>query len=224
MEKQAAKEAEPICRAVMMRLLAHAPTQGRAGSDLRTAVGDFLAQLEWYLLYDEYGPPVKDIFDQARAIGVDLEEFEDVRKVAFNYLPAPKTVGAKLAQNSLIEFTLVEEAQVIGSTVFTSREDVDAVKKAVNAAFDPMEELAADDMDQAAFSALVGLHAAVAFHLAEVARPLPRMLSYAFYNTLSSLVIGYKLYSDASRCDEIRAENKIIHPAFCPMEGRALSG
>jgi len=37
------------------------------------------------------------------------------------------------------------------------------------------------------------------------------------------LTIAYKLYSDASRADEVRAENKIVHPAFCPLVGYGLS-
>jgi prophage DNA circulation protein len=36
-------------------------------------------------------------------------------------------------------------------------------------------------------------------------------------------VMAYKLYDDASRCDELRQENKVVHPAFCPPTGRALS-
>jgi prophage DNA circulation protein len=40
---------------------------------------------------------------------------------------------------------------------------------------------------------------------------------------LPTLSIAYKLYSDASRADEIRSENKVVHPAFCPMSGHGLS-
>jgi prophage DNA circulation protein len=36
-------------------------------------------------------------------------------------------------------------------------------------------------------------------------------------------VLAYRLYADASRADEIRAENKVVHPAFCPPTGIALS-
>jgi hypothetical protein len=38
-----------------------------------------------------------------------------------------------------------------------------------------------------------------------------------------SVVVAYKLYEDASRCDKVRNENKIVHPAFCPRLGEALS-
>jgi prophage DNA circulation protein len=106
---------------------------------------------------------------------------------------------------------------------FVSRDDVDVVRNTMNNAFLPMEEIAADEMAQDTYQHLVSLHAALAFHLAQTARPLPRMLNYAFYDTYSSLVMGYRLYSDASRGDELRAENKVVHPAFMPRSGRALA-
>jgi prophage DNA circulation protein len=60
-------------------------------------------------------------------------------------------------------------------------------------------------------------------HLVETARPLPRMLNYRFYLTMPNVVMAHRLYADASRADELRNENKIVHPAFCPRQGRALS-
>jgi prophage DNA circulation protein len=35
--------------------------------------------------------------------------------------------------------------------------------------------------------------------------------------------MAYRLYTDASRADDVRDENKVVHPAFCPMTGLALS-
>ena len=73
------------------------------------------------------------------------------------------------------------------------------------------------------FQALIALHGAVTNHLVTTARPLPRMLNFQFFEPLPSLVMAYKLYDDASRCDELREENKVVHPAFCPPTGQALS-
>jgi prophage DNA circulation protein len=98
------------------------------------------------------------------------------------------------------------------------------VKASTSEAFAAMQEIAADDMDQAGYMVLIQLHAALAYYLAQTARPLPRMLSYAFTDTLPTLVLAYRLYADAGRADELRAENKIVHPAFSLREGRALSG
>ena len=49
------------------------------------------------------------------------------------------------------------------------------------------------------------------------------MIGYQFAEVLPTLVISYRLYGDASRADEVRDENEIVHPAFCPTIGQALS-
>ena len=86
-----------------------------------------------------------------------------------------------------------------------------------------MQDDIADRMDAMTFRAIIELHAAVSFFLIETARPLPRMMTFRFNLPLPSLTIAQKLYYDASRADELRQENKIIHPAFCQLRGRALS-
>ena len=52
---------------------------------------------------------------------------------------------------------------------------------------------------------------------------LPRMVSYTVGAVMPALTLANRIYADAGRADELAAENKIIHPAFCPREGRALS-
>jgi len=214
-------EAVPLCTRTLTYLLQLAPTRGRPGSDLRTMVGDFLAQAEVLLHSDQAGPPLDAIFDQARKVGITQPQLDSVR--AKTATETPTTLGAKLIQNALIKFTLATEARVIADMKFVSRGDVDALKIVINDSFAPVEELAADDMDQAAFMALIQLHAAVAFYLDKTARPLPRMLDYAFMDILPSLTLAYRLYADAGRADEVRNENKIVHPAFSPRSGKALS-
>jgi prophage DNA circulation protein len=49
------------------------------------------------------------------------------------------------------------------------------------------------------------------------------MVSYEFAATKPSLVYAYRLYDDASRGDGLRVENKVVHPAFMPRIGRAMS-
>jgi prophage DNA circulation protein len=49
------------------------------------------------------------------------------------------------------------------------------------------------------------------------------MLAWQFSQVMSTLILAQRLYYDASRADELRAENRIVHPAFSPRIGRALS-
>ena len=48
-------------------------------------------------------------------------------------------------------------------------------------------------------------------------------MRFAFARPLSTLVAAYRLYDDASRCDDLRAENRVVHPAFMRQDGYALS-
>jgi prophage DNA circulation protein len=107
--------------------------------------------------------------------------------------------------------------------IFRSRQDVDTLIKAIQIPFNSAEEVAADTMDAMDYRAIVGLRAAIVNYLVSSSRPLPSMLTYQFAKVLPTLVISHKLYGDASRYDEIRDENKIVHPAFCPPIGQALS-
>jgi prophage DNA circulation protein len=135
----------------------------------------------------------------------------------------PVTLGAIEIRDSSINFALAQEGKIISNMVFTSRLDVDQVMLAIQAPFNSAEEIAADTMDPMVYRAIIELRAAIVNHLVSTARPLPSMLSYWFSTPLPSLVISQRLYGDASRYDEIREENKVVHPAFCPNEGQALS-
>ena len=106
---------------------------------------------------------------------------------------------------------------------FVSREDVEKVQNLMRESFAEGTESAADDMEQEVYQALAALASAVQFQLYGTARPLPRIVRYKFARTAPTLIYAYRLYQDAARGDELRAENKNVHPAFCERTGRALS-
>jgi hypothetical protein len=217
-----AKEGAPIVVTVLQHLLTVAPTKGHPGADLRTACGDVMAHAESLLQNDVIGTPLDNCFNLARQAGISFEQMEDIRNKAVE-IPAPITIGAMLVKNSLIEFCIAQQSAILGEAAFRSRQDVNRYKDIMNTSFAAMEEIAADDMDQMTYRMLIELHAATIYFLVERARPLPRMLNYRFADIMPSLVMSYKLYDIADRCDELRTENKIVHPAFMPLRGKALS-
>ena len=221
MFKADTQEAVPICARVLIHMLAVTATRGRTGADMRTAIGDFLAYSPSLIQNDLAGPPLADIFDKSVLAGITLAQLDSVRATAAE--EAPQSVGAVLIRNALINFTLATQGKVLLATKFDSYDDAYTMKLNMNAAFAPMEEIAADDMDQMTYQALVRLHAAVTFFLVETARPLPRMLNFQFGAPMPTLVAAYRLYADAGRADELRAENKVVHPAFMRPFGKALS-
>jgi prophage DNA circulation protein len=221
MEKPDVREAQGIINRLMTNLATTIPQTGDAGSAARTAIGDLVANAAVLLSSDAIGAPLDNCFDLCRQAGANVYQFEEVRRMTEP--EAPITLGGVLVKNSALALCLAQECAVIAAMTFTSRSQVDQLKQAAIEPFDLLEENAADTMDQATFQELVTLQAALVNHLVTTARPLPRMVNYQFGAVLPSLVIAYRLYADASRADELIDENKIVHPAFCPPRGRALS-
>ena len=150
-----------------------------------------------------------------------MDEFNRIRAavVALNAV----SLLAVLIKEACICWPFEHLSVVLTAMTFTSRDDVTFVRDEINAAFDPAEESAADEMAVVVYRKLVALHAAVTFYLADTARPLPQMLQFQFAAIRPTLIQSYRLYADASRADELRDENKVVHPAFAPRQGRALS-
>ena len=73
------------------------------------------------------------------------------------------------------------------------------------------------------YQALIALDAKVVADLTTRAAALPRLVTYSLRPQLTSHALANLLYGDAGRSDELRAENKVRHPAFMPPTGTALS-
>jgi prophage DNA circulation protein len=220
MQKSDAIEAADIIQRVAQQLLLCIPQAGELGSQARTALGDLIANALTMLAENTVGVPLTDCFDLVREAGATSAQFEGIRRDTA--LQTPVTIGGVIVQNSCIQLCLAAEAEIIAAMTFVSRQDVEAMVLSIRQPFADAIELAADEMDQMTFQDLISLQAAVTNHLVTTGRPLPRLVNYQFAKVLPSLVIAYRLYADASRADEIRNENKIVHPAFCPPLGLAL--
>jgi prophage DNA circulation protein len=221
MEKPDAIEAEGIVQRLLANLLIIINDKGQAGIQAKVVIGWVAANALSLLYYDQLGPPLDMCFDLTRQTGCDLTHMDEVRVLLD--AETPVTLGATMIRDRSINFTLAQEGKIISNMVFTSRQDVDDLIASMKAPFDKAEEVVADTMDAMDYQAIIELRAAIVNHLVSTARPLPSMLSYQFARPLPSLIISHRLYGDASRYDEIRAENKVVHPAFCPAIGQALS-
>lgn len=221
MFKPEIEEAEPIVNVAVDALLRWAPTRGRPGSDLRRACGDIKGHCKKYLHDDTLGPPLALAFELARTTGITFAQMNNVRTAVA--AQGAFTVGAIVVRDACLELALAEMGHILAATTFVSKSDVDKVRTDVNLAFAAVEEETADQMDSMSYRALIGLHAAITSYLIERARPLPQMLYFRFGQAAPTLVFAYKLYADAGRGDELRKENKVIHPAFQLPAGVALS-
>src|SRR5262245_30715487 len=159
MNEPDAKEAAPIVRRAMRRLISFVPQRGRPGSEARTAIGSLITSAFFHLRVDSIGPELEICFMYAREAGVTIYQIEDIRRATQQ--EQTRTVGATLIRDSIILFCLATAAHVIAGMTFVSREDVARIRKAVQSPFLYSEEYAADAMDQAGYRAIVELHAAI---------------------------------------------------------------
>jgi prophage DNA circulation protein len=224
MIKSEINESMAATQKVLTALLAtlHGST-GVLGADVRWACGQLSAN--GASLLDAGGSTFWDqfaaCFESARLAGANFAAMDAVRVTAEGL--APISVPAIAVKNFAVRLALAELAQILSTTTFTSRQDIDSYFDQINASFELAETVAADAHDNVAYVSLTALHAAVSNDLANRARPLPRMITYSFQTRMPSLWMAQRLYTDASRNDELIAENKPIHPLFMPSSGLALS-
>jgi hypothetical protein len=209
-------------RVALTALQAAVPGQaGRAGASFRYACGDTLAQAPTLLQAAAIGTPLRSCFDDAVAAGATLNGLAALRRAmwALSYVSG----SAMAVGGACCCLALGAEASILADATFASSTDALAALAVFQAAVSVAQDWALDNHLSAQYQALIGLGAAVARDLQSRAAPLPRLTTYSFPRGTSSLVLAYRLYGDANRADELRAENGTIHPAFMPSTGSALS-
>lgn len=214
-------EAAGNLRTVLAALVNSGSVAGLTGATLRHLCGQLSANAETAISTANLGKPLSACFDAAYAAGATLTSIGQVRKTIEGILPA---YSASIYVNAAcLQMALAIEAKCYASADLVSRQDVDAYLKRSADAFEPAEEYAADEQDQAVYQALIKLHAAVARDLNTRGRPLPKMVTFSYPQSKPALWIASRLYADGARADELIAENKTIHPLFLTSPGQALS-
>ena len=216
-----AKEIAGIISRIAPVVLAAVPSKrGTTASSLRRAVGLMLGDPNMAHI-GTFAIAFRVCLDLARASGATLTSMDAVRVAAT--AEAPINLGAILTVNAIIRLTLAQDARIIAGLSFASRDDVDRIADAMNDAFDSAGETASDDHDAGTYLAILRLQADVTKHLADRGRVLPRVIDYSNPQTTTAITMAKRAYNDPSRSDEIRLENRIVHPAFVPLTGRMLA-
>lgn len=82
---------------------------------------------------------------------------------------------------------------------------------------------AADAGHDDAYRELIALHNTVVSTLTERGANLARFTEYHFYSSLPSIVLSERIYQDPSRNNELVRCVNPVHPAFMPLDFKALS-
>jgi prophage DNA circulation protein len=219
---------------------------GTLGSQLFFAINDLIVAGEADLRISQLGTPLLAVFEQATAAGATLAGMNTVIAAmeasipgdpyTMTLTPAPSwTVQATVVAppplsaigtavvNAGINMALVQQARILAATTFTSSNDVSAAIASNNSNFSSAEETIADSGDVATYQSLIALHASVTRDLVNRGLQLPSLVSYSLPRSLPSLVVSLRIYGDSTHADELVAQNKVIHPAFMPASGIALS-
>jgi len=189
--------------------------------DLRYKIGDLRAYYETEIADGDFAASLLDCFTTAREDNGRLIAFGQLRENLFAATPKGD-ISLAIVQMGIV-YCLSAESRIISEMTFVSRNDVDLMIDKMKTAFDTARELVADAADSSAYRALIQLSGALTNHLANVSRPLPRMVTFDMRVVLPALTLSNRVYHDPTRWEEICDENKIVHPAFCPMSIVGLS-
>jgi hypothetical protein len=194
---------------------------GNDGGELRHQIGDMRAYYFQYLHDGSFSTQMLNCFTLARNINVPLKSIVNIRLGLFQETPVCEVANA-IVQQAII-FCLAAESRMITAIEFTSRDDVDTMIGTMKTAFDTSREILADAVDSTQYQTVIYLGGALINYLATTGRPLPRMITFDLAASLPALSLSQLVYYDASRWEELIAENKTVHPAFCQREMRGLS-
>jgi hypothetical protein len=214
-------EAFDITTRMMAALVQFAPSSSHAGAMMRMEIGKFLGQFYGYIHDGTIGTEMLACFNAARDAGATVNSMDGVREQAL--LEAPYFLLGNAIVNAGILFSFSIEAQIIVKATFDSREQVDRLMDAMTTVVEDIKLAKSNAFDAGDYQNFVALSASLFQHLSATERQLPRVVAYHMAVNLPALALANRIYSDASRSDELVAENKTVHPAFMQRDGIALS-
>jgi hypothetical protein len=214
-------EALAISGRLMAALVTFPIAAGGAGADLRSAIGSFMGNFSELIIDRTIGTELFACFEAARATGATLVSMNNVRVAMFAEAPA-FPLGAAIVNAGII-FSFVEQCQIIAVMSFSSRPQVDVLIDEMTAIIEDIKLNKADSFVASDYQNVVMTAALLIQHLSATERQLPRIVKYQMPINYPALALANRIYGDASRSDELVAENETVHPAFMQRDIIALS-
>lgn len=232
------EEAMALVRSFMQAILTTVPgaQTGPQAAAVRTKANDVMTNAEALVRLgtlnngNDIGTAMYDVVTTAIGCGATFDGMYrtllTVRGMVCAGLPA------QFCQDAAIAFTLAAMVIITAATDFVSREDVQSYVNRLMDGFTPAIEQLANVGDVSNYRDMMALQASTIHDLTQRARPLPEMVGYTTTDAWPALRLANWLYPDASRSKafntddrvtQLIQENKIVHPAFCPTQGRALT-
>jgi hypothetical protein len=187
----------------------------------QSALNDLDGRAEIEIEGGTLAAPLGAAFEQAFDTGASPEDFAGVRIAA-----AEETISggpAIVIRQAVVRLALYWQVAALAKVEISSRDEIEAYRADLNAAFEQAEEDAADQGETEVYREFIAAHGRAIQDLMDRGRTLPRLVDYAFPISLPVVTIANRLYGDADRVDELVRENGIVHPLFAPITLRALT-
>jgi prophage DNA circulation protein len=231
------KEALAIVQGFALAIITTVPGSqvGRASSDVRRKANDVYTNAELLLrdgtLNDgsHIGEAMLDMVTIAIAAGATFDNM--YRLLTSMNLQTVNTLPGQACKDATVIYLMAALVQITSSTTFNSRDDANSYLTRMLQGFTPAVEVLADRGDVQTYRDVLGLQAAMIHDMTQRARPLPTLIQYSTASPYPALKLANWRYPDATRTPfdtdmrvtELINENKIVHPGFCPTEGRLLT-
>jgi len=168
------------------------------------------------------GDQLSAIIVACDAAGSTFPGVEAARQFLMDQVTSNSTMVQAVFRSALL-MVLGLESTIVTRATYETRDDVQQMILHMRDAFEAAKAIGIDEVDVLVYQSLNALGGAVVNNLATASLQLPRFVSYTLKYPMPSLYIANRIYWDASRSDEIERENKVVHPAFCPITLRVLS-
>jgi hypothetical protein len=224
MKRSERAEAIDISRQIMAQLVTFPVASfSQPAVDMRLAMGKYMANFQSLTFVNEFiGTELLDCFEKARLAGATINTMDRVRKVMFAQ-PAPQFRFSKGVIIASIIFSFAQQVKIIAATEFRSRGEVVAMIDKMLPIIDTIKVNWGAFFFIEDYQNFVALSALLVQHLSDTERQLPRIIKMKFPINYPALALANRVYGDASRSDELIAENHSVHPAFMPLDIQALS-
>jgi hypothetical protein len=203
-------------------LMSIPPQSGSAADDARILIGAMRAKADAAIRSNTLGTDLQAIFDACFLAGSTYAGVEVARQYLLSQ-QASRSVFTQTLYRSALVMTMALESKVMAATKYVTQADAQVATAQALAMFDDAKNLGIDEVDAITYQTLNAMGGALTNHLARTQLQLPRYLTYTSKVRMPSLYLANRIYADASKYQEIEAENDVIHPAFVPQVIRVLS-
>jgi hypothetical protein len=224
MKRSERAEAVEISKHIMAQLVTFPVASfSQPAVDMRLAMGKYMANFQSLTLENEFlGTELNDCFEKARLAGATINTMDRARNAMFRE-PAPQHRFSKGVIIAAIIFSFVQQVKILIAMEFKSRGEVVAMIDKMLPIIDTIKVNWGAFFFIEDYQNFVALSALLVQHLSETERQRPRIIQMKFPIHYPALSLANRVYGDASRSDELIAENHTVHPAFMPLDIQALS-